>query len=234
MTITKDLIEQFKQWVFSHSSEYTAWSYSHFVTHFCLGKDVALVNTPRFLMDLATTSRDKGLSLSTIGGYTAGVKKFLRYIELFHGVEIFDIDKIRCKRPGKREVAFLEKSEIQKIRDVTRNTLSDLLDHALFEFYLNTGCRASEGVALDWRDLDFERGEVRVVGKGNKPRVVFLGESSWWLQKYLSARKNTNSPLFLNQYGGRLHRQMVFRRIKWLGEKAKLQRSIHPHILYEA
>lgn len=235
MTITKDLIEQFKQWVFSHSAADTSRSYAYYVSEFCLGKDLVLVNSPKFLMDLATRSRDKGLALNTIGNYTAGVKKFLRYMELFHSAVIFDLDKVKCKHPAIPEVDFLEKPEIQKIRDIIREDLSDLLDHALFEFYLNTGCRVSEGVALDWPDIDFEKGEVRVIGKGVKPRYVFLGESSYWLQKYLAERKNTDRPLFLSQYGTRLRRENVHVRIRKMGRKAKtnsyLGRSVHPHLL---
>lgn len=231
MTITKDLIEQFKQWVFSHSAEDTARSYSYYVRHFCLGLNLEEVNTPRFLMEVAMNARNNGLALNTIGNYTAGIKKFLRYMTLFHNIESFDLDKIKCKRPGMREVAFLEKEEIEKIRGVTRDNLSDLLDHALFEFYLNTGCRVSEGVALDWQDLDFGKGEARIIGKGNKPRVVFLGDCAYWLQRYLAERKNTDRPLFLTQYGTRLQRANVFIRIRNLGRKARLSRSIHPHIL---
>lgn len=231
MTITKDLIEQFKQWVFSISAADTANSYAHYVSHFCLGRELAVVNTPRFLIDIAIVSKDKGLALNTIGNYTAGVKKFLKYMELVHEVTLFDLDKIKCQRPAKREVAFLEKEEIQKIRDLTIENLSDLLDHALFEFYLNSGCRVSEGVALDWREVDFQKGEVRVIGKGSKPRVVFIGDSAFWLQRYLSERKNTDRSLFLTQYATRIQRANVHQRIRNLGRKANLNRSIHPHIL---
>lgn len=231
MKITKDLIEQFKQWVFSHSAEDTARSYSYYVTHFCLGLDLALVNTPKFLSEVAIRSKDSGLALNTIGNYTAGIKKFLRYMELFHNVESFDLDKIKCKRPAAREVAFLEKEEIEKLRGVGMHNLSDLLDRTLLEFYLNTGCRVSEGVALDWQDIDFKKGEARVIGKGNKPRIVWLGDSAYWLQRYLSERKNTDRPLFMTQYGTRLKRCNVHIRVRKLGRKAQLSRSIHPHIL---
>lgn len=231
MTITKELIEQFKQWVFSHSAADTAQSYAYYVREFCLGEQLAVVNTPRFFMDIAMGCKERGLTLNTIGNYTAGVKKFLRYMELFHNFKTFNLDKVKCRHPAAREVNFLEKHEVDTIRGVTRENLSDLLDHALFEFYLNTGCRVSEGVALDWQDLDFEKGEVRVIGKGTKPRKVFLGESAYWLQRYLSERKNTTRPLFLTQYGGRLQRENVHKRIRNLGRKAKLDRSIHPHLL---
>lgn len=231
MIITKELIEGFKQWVFSHLAADTAWSYAHYVTALCLGRNVDAVNTPGFLMGIAVQGQAEGWALSTIGNYTAGVKKFLKYMELFHGVEIFDLDKVKCKRPPKRDVNFLERNEVEKIRGCVRPGLSDLLDHSLFEFYLHTGCRASEGISLDWQDLDFERGEARVIGKGNKPRIVFLGGAGEVIQKYLAERKNTARPLFLTQYGTRLRRLSVHKRIRNLGMRAKLDRLIHPHLL---
>lgn len=231
MTITKDLIEQFKQWVFSHSSEDTAVSYAYKVSQYCLGMSVIEMNTPQFFSKTVLNLKSRDLGLSTIGNYVASFKKFLRFMEIFHSLELINLDVIKCQRPQKREVAFLEKEEVQKIRDVSRENLSDLLDHALFEFYLHTGCRVSEGVSLDWENIDFEKGEVEVIGKGTKPRIVFMGEAVYWIRKYLEARKDSSRPLFVNQYGGRLRRCNVHLRIRKLGRKANLGRSIHPHIL---
>jgi integrase/recombinase XerD len=229
MTITKDLIEQFKQYVFSHSSEDTALSYSAEVRQFSLGRDVAVVNAPQFFFDLMLRTKNKGLALETISKYVAAHKKFLRFMEQFHGLKLFNLDNIKCKHPGKREVNYLEKHEVERIRSLPVNGWSERLDRALFEFYLNTGCRVSEGVSLDREHL--KSGEVEVLGKGNKVRSVFLGDSAVPIQRYLDRRTDDNMALFINQYGERLRRFNVFKRIRALGERAGLNRPIHPHLL---
>lgn len=235
MTITKDLIEQFKQYVFSTFSAGTARSYSVYVSKFCLGKTIDQVNSLQFFLDLKLWCTAEGLALNTIGNYVISCKKFLRYIEDFYGLEIINLDKIKCKRPVQREVNFLEREEVQAIKEVSTHTISGILDRALFEFYLHTGCRVSEGVSLDWKNIDFKKGEVEVIGKGNKARTVFLGESVHWIQKYLAERKNTSAPLFLTQCtsanGERLSKKNAFIRIRNLGRRANLTRDIFPHLL---
>ncbi len=84
-------------------------------------------------------------------------------------------------------------------------------DQAVFELLYSTGCRASEAMSLDLRDVDLKRRSARVVGKGRRERTVFLGESAIdALKEYLGMRRQrttaaaATSALFVNMKGGRL------------------------------
>jgi site-specific recombinase XerD len=108
-------------------------------------------------------------------------------------------------------------------------------DQAIFEFLYSTGCRASEAMGVDVRDLDLKLKSARVMGKGRRERVVFLGDSAIGaLREYLGMRRQRStssaSPaLFVNMKGGRLTtrglRFVLDRRIAELG----WNRPLGPH-----
>jgi len=108
-------------------------------------------------------------------------------------------------------------------------------DQAVFEFLYSTGCRASETMSLDLRDVDLKLRSVRVVGKGRRERVAFLGESAIdALKEYLRMRRQrttaaASTALFTNVRGGRLTtrglRFILDRRVDELG----WSRPLGPH-----
>lgn len=117
-----------------------------------------------------------------------------------------------------------------------------LRDRALLEFMYATGCRVSEAVGLDLNDLDLDEGLARLTGKGDKQRLVPVGSyARKALTAYLNqgrsplqgrSRRGTESrAVFLNKRGRRLSRQSVWEVVRQAGERAGIQRPLHPHTL---
>jgi integrase/recombinase XerD len=118
-----------------------------------------------------------------------------------------------------------------------------LRDRAILETLYATGVRISELAGLDRRDLDFEAALVRVVGKGDKERVVPIGRSAQSaLEVYLARgrphleRPNTRTrvagdPVLLNARGGRLTRQGCWKIVTAAGERVGLEGRLSPHVL---
>lgn len=108
-------------------------------------------------------------------------------------------------------------------------------DRALVEVLYGSGLRASEASSIDASDVDFDRCEVRVLGKGSKERVVPLGGACVAaLQEWLAVRPllGPDSPaLFLNHRGTRLTSRSVGRAVKALARAAGLGGDVHPHAL---
>lgn len=112
-------------------------------------------------------------------------------------------------------------------------------DRALLELLYATGLRVSEAVSLDWRDLDLSGKALRVVGKGNKERMVPFGGPALealraWRDRWDSVRRvggGDGDPVFLNRRGGRLTDRSARRAVDRWVEVAALRRGIHPHTL---
>jgi integrase/recombinase XerD len=116
-------------------------------------------------------------------------------------------------------------------------------DRALLELLYGTGIRISEAVGLDLSELDLEDGMVRVVGKGNKERVVPLGrEAQRSLGAYLrdgrlalrrsrASRHRDADAVILNARGGRISRQACWQIVRRAGERVALGERLSPHVL---
>ncbi len=117
-----------------------------------------------------------------------------------------------------------------------------LRDKALLEFMYATGARVSEACGTNLDDIDLEEGVARLMGKGSKQRLVPVGSYACEaLRRYLESGrgklegKSKGSPerraLFLNKRGKRLSRQSVWEIIKNAGDRAHIDRPLHPHTL---
>lgn len=111
-------------------------------------------------------------------------------------------------------------------------------DTAILEVLYGAGLRISELVALDVDDVDLEEGSVRVVGKGDKERVVPLGRYAVRaVGSYLArsrpvlARSRSGGALLLNQRGGRLTRQGATNIIQTAARRAGIRARVTPHVL---
>lgn len=114
-------------------------------------------------------------------------------------------------------------------------------ERALLELLYGCGLRVSEAVGLQLRDVDYGRGQLRVLGKGRKQRLVPFGRKARAaLETYLAARAALpprppdNPALFLNLRGTRLTARSVARIIKASARAAGLAPQIHPHSLRHA
>jgi len=169
------------------------------------------------------------------------LRAFLRYLA-WRGVEAVSPEKVSVAKIGDREISFLENSELKEVLDCTdTDELAGLRDRAIMESLYSTGLRVSELRQLDVDDINFERGEISVLGKGKKLRVVFLSsEALYWLDQYLKNRgfaklpegiKKKDDPLFLNKFGNRLTVRSIERIVAKYARKAGLTKKVSPHTL---
>lgn len=107
-------------------------------------------------------------------------------------------------------------------------------DRAMMELFYSTGMRLSELVALDLTDFELETRQVRVIGKGNKERILPVGRLALeWLQKWLAVRPafllEGETALFLSSRKRRITARMVELRLELWGKKQTLNSHVHPH-----
>lgn len=100
---------------------------------------------------------------------------------------------------------------------------------ALVSFLYATGCRVSEVVSVDIKDIDFEAKELVVYGKGGKERTVYLTEvSTMYLKKYLAGRKDCSPALFVGKRSSRIKKNAIETILRNLGMRAGVE-NVHPH-----
>lgn len=115
------------------------------------------------------------------------------------------------------------------------DSIQEVRNKAMIELLYATGLRVSELVSLDLASVDLSLGYVRVIGKGNKERIVPVGKKACeCVQRYLvmRAKKYPDAEgLFLSQKGGKLNRIEFWRQLKAYARAAGINKSLSPHTL---
>ena len=181
---------------------------------------------------------DLGLSARTQARIISGIKQFYGYLLLENYItvdpsELLDQPKIGRKLP---EVLTIE--EIDRLIDALDMSKNEShRNKAIIETLYSCGLRVSELVNLRFSDLFFEEGFIRVIGKGNKERLVPVSASvekeisiyNDHIRRHQNIKKGDENVVFLNRRGGKLTRVMIFTIIKDLAERISLQKTISPH-----
>lgn len=122
----------------------------------------------------------------------------------------------------------------------TTNPLG-MRDRTMLEVLYATGLRVSELISLSSAQVSLDMGVVRVIGKGNKERMVPMGEEALdWLRRYLAEARpallagKLSDALFISQRGGAMTRQMFWYLIKRHAKHGGLNKSLSPHTLRHA
>ena len=150
--------------------------------------------------------------------------------------------KIDSPKLGHSLPKILSEEDVEKlIKEPDTKTSIGLRDRAMLELLYACGLRISELIKLDILDLNVRQGLVKVMGKGDKERLVPMGEESLdWISLYLSygrsllLKNNQSSYLFLSNRGKGMTRQTFWYRIKKYATKAGVDESLSPHTLRHA
>ena len=171
------------------------------------------------------------------------LRNLLKYVNST-GVECLSSDQIELAKVSRSQVTFLEADEVDKLLEsIPTNDLKGLRDRTIVELLFASGLRVSELVGLNRDQINLDRKEFMVRGKGNKDRPVFISdEACSWLKKYLQARTDNSEVLFLNLSNNkkpaetdgeqlRLTARTVQRLVSHYGKLAGLTKKISPHTL---
>lgn len=219
----------------------TLQSYRHdllvFILSFSPPKKSLTDLTPYDLKDFITMQAKLGMSSATLHRRLSSVKNFYLYLQR----EGFIKEVLLQVKPPKMMKSLpkvIQPEEMEALLNAPdQTTLDGLRDQAMMEMMYASGLRVSELVNLKQGDVNASKATVRVIGKGQKTRIIPLGEYAYdQMQMYLAKRKLVNpkehSPfVFINRYGKPLSRQFFFKRIKLYATKAGILTSISPHTL---
>lgn len=199
---------------------------------------VDVVAIRAFLAEL----HQRGIARASIARKLASIRTFFRYLIREGALTQNPARLVSTPRLDKKIPARLEQSEVEKLLDCPdASTGLGRRDRAMLELLYATGLRVGELVALDLARVDLDNALVKVLGKGNKERIVPFGElASDAIRTYLRDRlelvrrgRGTDA-LFLNARGGRLTARSVRRLLDRYLRDAALRSTLSPHSLRHA
>jgi integrase/recombinase XerD len=181
---------------------------------------------------------DLGLSARSQARIISGIKQFFRFLLLEQYVQNDPSDLLEQPRLGKKLPEVLEIEEIDALLAATDlSSPEGQRNHAMIETLYSCGLRVSELVQMRFADLFFDEGFIRVIGKGNKERLVPVSAQvekeiiayQKDIRQHLPIQAGHEQFIFLNRRGAQLTRVMIFTIIKQLAAQIGLKKNISPH-----
>lgn len=214
------------------------WRYFTFlesenVTHVTQVSRLEVTRFIRFLTEL-------GMAGSSVARNLSAIRMFHRFLIEENVTEIDPTIQVEAPKRERHLPMVLEIQEIEKFLEQPDTAQSiGIRDKALLEFLYATGVRVSESIAVSISHLDFEEKLVRVIGKGNKERIVPIGEIALeWVMRYLHhvrphwvKQGKSGDILFLSVRGRPLTRYAVWKILRFYVRQAGIQKPVSPHTL---
>lgn len=138
--------------------------------------------------------------------------------------------KVRLPKKEKRLPKGLSIEELEKVRE----SCTTLRQRALIEVFYSTGCRLAELAAINKSDINYQAMNLKVIGKGNKERVVYLSfKALYHLKKYLISREDVEEALFVTERKEyrRMGHRAIQREIGKVELASNISKKLHPHVM---
>lgn len=201
---------------------------------------VATLNVGHVL-SLRRNPEQRGCGEARVAGILNALRSVLKFSREVLRLPALDPQQVRVPRIPKRDVVYLTKEEIEQFLNAIIRfgerweevPLARLRFRALVEALLGTGARISEILSLDRPDVDVQRREAKIIGKGNEQRVLFFTDRALeWLGRYVSRRRDAEEPLFVTRgdQPRRLRYDAVKNVFRSVGKRARLPKKVSAHI----
>jgi integrase/recombinase XerC len=182
---------------------------------------------------------EEGLSSKTVGRRLASIKSFYKYLIKAEVVENNPSIYVKTPKSAKPLPNYIDEKIINALMESPpADTIAGLRDRAILELFYSTGIRLSELINVTFGNIDFENNLMKVVGKGNKERLIPFGDQAMKaIEKYIakSARAvktaDKNAPLFVNSKGERISQRTVQRSVNMYLRLVTEGEHLGPHTL---
>jgi integrase/recombinase XerD len=210
---------------------------------FAAGADRRLEDLDRKALDaFVQQQRTRGQSPRSVARTVAAVRGFYRFLVLDRRLDRSPAEDLQPPPAWPALPKFLSIEEVDTLlAQPDASTPLGLRDRALIELLYATGMRVSELVGVRAADLHLEEQYLTCIGKGNKERLIPIGEqAAGWIEKYQAsvrpvltrhAKGRATPQLFVNARGGPLSRVGFWKILKGYGQQAGLPRTLSPHVV---
>ncbi|MBD3250254.1 MAG: tyrosine-type recombinase/integrase [Candidatus Pacebacteria bacterium] len=205
--------------------------------------DLDLVRKYRVFLNRYQDDQGEHLAKTTQSYHVIAIRSWLKWLAK-NDADVLPPEKVDLPKGESTPMRFVSAQKIERLVSQPKvSTLKGLRDRAMLETLFSTGLRVSELVGLDRDQVDLERQEFGVIGKGRRPRVVFLSDrASVWLKRWLQAREDNWIPVFIRLSGSkpdllsdgeemRISTRSVQRIVDNYSRKAHLPTKLTPHAI---
>ncbi|KKQ53048.1 MAG: Tyrosine recombinase XerC [Parcubacteria group bacterium GW2011_GWD2_38_11] len=244
-------------------SQKTIENYSFYIKRFLMWAEISkpeditieLIRNYRIYLNRWTDEKGVGLKKNTQNYHVIAIRSFLKYLAK-RDIKSLSAEKIEIGKNPTHEIEFLDGDEVERLlQAASSNDLKTLRDRAILELLFSAGLRVSELVNINRDQINLQRQEFSVRGKGDKIRIVFISDTAKSaLEKYLDKRTDAEEEVFINiskNISGtvskirrdklknkkaktqtkRLTARSVERIVKFYAAKAGIVKDVHPHTL---
>lgn len=184
---------------------------------------------------VARLSRD-GLNGRSIARHLSAVRRFYQYLLRERLATDNPALDIRAPKSARRLPKVADVDQLNHLLDATPDDPLEMRDLCMFELMYSSGLRLSELASLDLDSVDLQGGEVRVLGKGGKERILPVGRKALssvqaWLPVRASLAPEMEPALFVSRRGDRLSHRSIQTRLNRWGLAKGADQKLHPHLL---
>lgn len=245
--LLKDFLEYLE--VERNRSQKTVENYHHYLKRFLMWAKISrpenitlnLIHNYRLHLNRLQDKKGNELKKVTQNYHVIAIRSFLKYLSK-RDIKTLSAEKIEIGKNPTHEIEFLDGDEIERLlQAASADNIKALRDRAILELLFSAGLRVSELVNINRDQINLERLEFSVRGKGDKIRIVFISSTAKHaLEKYLSKRMDVDEAIFIrfskkkitdNPATKRLTSRSVQRIVKFYAAKAGIVKDVHPHTL---
>ena len=181
---------------------------------------------------------EQNLSSRTISRHISALRGFYKFLIITKKLIDNPIERIESPKISRTIPKVLSKEEVEILLDIEVHDSFSARDKAMLELIYATGLRVSELINLNLNDVDMDMDLVRTIGKGNKERIVPIGDyAKDALKEYIDdyrdsmLKRTLSDKLFLNNHGTGMTRQGFFKNIRKIANEREIKTEISPHTL---
>lgn len=195
---------------------------------------------PMHISDFINLENQKGLSSATIVRRLSSLYNYLLFLK-DEGAYQHELKRLSRPKITKALPPYFTTEEVERLLNTPNlSTHRGIRDKAMLEVMYASGLRVSELLALKREEVNFNRGVVKIRGKGNKDRLIPIGDfaldalTTYFNQVRFHHETKESRVIFLNREGNPLSRQYFFKMIKAYALEAGIEKTISPHSLRHA
>jgi integrase/recombinase XerC len=184
---------------------------------------------------VAVLSRS-GLSGRSIARHLSAIRRFYDYLLREHLASDNPVLDVRAPKAARRLPKVADVDQLSHLLDASPDDPLETRDLSMFELLYSSGLRLSELAGLNLEAIDRRSGEVRVLGKGGKERILPVGRRALaaltqWLQVRSTLAHENEPALYVSRRGERLSNRSIQSRLRRWGVKNGADQKLHPHLL---